>query len=145
MPTVQELFAQCDAPVDSFDNSMLGPEFPAELDLVSRLWFRCGYRPGIGAYLNFFLLRELHHDARHELPAALQDVQVDGDVLLHDGSLHPRRDRFGRPPTGGISSPKVRDMLRQIQKRHQNVKIPPWMQTYFGSACWRTWRSSARR
>ena len=56
--TPQELFAQFDPPYETFDNSMLGTEFPAELDLVSRLWFRCGYRPGIGAYLNFFLLRE---------------------------------------------------------------------------------------
>ena len=35
----QELVAQFDPPYETFDNSMLGPEFPAELDLVSRLWF----------------------------------------------------------------------------------------------------------
>src|SRR6185436_16001601 len=58
MGMYQELFARFDPPFEAFDNSMLGPEFPAELELVSRFWFRCGYRPGIGAYLNFFLLRE---------------------------------------------------------------------------------------
>src|SRR2546428_785578 len=38
----------------------------------------------------------------------------------------------GRMPTGGISSAKVRETLHQIQKRHQRVEIPMWMQTYFG-------------
>lgn len=38
----------------------------------------------------------------------------------------------GATPTGGISSEKVRGMLRQIQQRHQRVNIPIWMQTYFG-------------
>ena len=39
-----DLYRQLDPPYERFDGSMLGPEFPAELDLVSRLWFRCGYR-----------------------------------------------------------------------------------------------------
>jgi hypothetical protein len=46
--THRELFQAFDPPYERFDHSMLGPHFAAELDLVSRLWFRCGYRPGIG-------------------------------------------------------------------------------------------------
>lgn len=38
----------------------------------------------------------------------------------------------GLQPTGGISSAKVRDTLAQIQRRHQRINIPSWMQTYFG-------------
>jgi hypothetical protein len=38
----------------------------------------------------------------------------------------------GVNPTGGLSSAKVREMLREIQRRHQRVQIPAWMQTYFG-------------
>ena len=58
VPYYLELYREFDPPYERFERSMLGLEFPAELDLVSRLWFRCGYRPGIGAYLNFFLLRD---------------------------------------------------------------------------------------
>src|SRR5262249_4795208 len=58
VPAYLDLYRQFDPPFERFGRSMLGAQFAAELDLVSRLWFRCGYRPGIGAYLNFFLLRD---------------------------------------------------------------------------------------
>ncbi len=45
-----------DLPYRNFQRSDLGDDFAAQLKLVSRLWFACGYRPGIAAYLNFFLL-----------------------------------------------------------------------------------------
>jgi hypothetical protein len=38
----------------------------------------------------------------------------------------------GATPSGGISSPKVRELLRGIQERHARIGIPAWMQTYFG-------------
>ena len=62
-----ELFQRFDPPYQRFENSMLGAGFAAELDTVSRMWFACGYRPGIGAYLNFFLLRDfiVTHDTAH--------------------------------------------------------------------------------
>jgi hypothetical protein len=132
MPCYQDLFAQFDPPCEKFDNSMLGAEFPAELDLVSRLWFRCGYRPGIGAYLNFFLLRDFFatHDTnyppRFKTFKAMATSFYQTDLFIRDIT------DSGAQPTGGISSPKVRQMLHQIQERHQRVKIPPWMQTYFG-------------
>jgi hypothetical protein len=69
-PVYLELYRRFDPPYENFERSMLGPEFPAELELVSRLWFRCGYRPGIGAYLNFFLLRDF--------------------ITTHDGNFPPR-------------------------------------------------------
>ncbi|MGH7319824.1 MAG: hypothetical protein ACRELA_09420 [Candidatus Rokuibacteriota bacterium] len=54
-------------PLERFDDAALGDRFADELALVSRLWFACGYRPGIAAYLNFFLLREfiVTHDRVH--------------------------------------------------------------------------------
>jgi len=108
VPISLELYRSFDPPYEKFERSLLGPQFAAELDLVSRLWFRCGYRPGIGAYLNFFLLRDF--------------------ITTHDTNFPPRFKSL----TGGISSAKVRDMLHAIQERHVKVRIPPWMQTYFG-------------
>src|SRR5262245_19063990 len=132
MATVQELFAQFEAPFEKFDNTMLGPEFPAELDIVSRFWFRCGYRPGIGAYLNFFLLRDfitthdLNYPPRFATFKSMATSFYQTDLFIRDVT------DSGATPTGGISSAKVRESLLQIQKRHQRVEIPAWMQTYFG-------------
>jgi len=132
MATYHELFAQFDPPYETFDNFMLGSEFPVELDLVSRLWFRCGYRPGIAAYLNFFLLRDFittHDDnypPRFETFKSMAASFYRTDLFIRDVT------DSGRMPTGGISSAKVRETLHQIQKRHQRVEIPMWMQTYFG-------------
>jgi hypothetical protein len=132
MTAYLEIFAQFDPPYEKFDNSMLGAEFPAELELVSRFWFRCGYRPGIGAYLNFFLLRDfitthdLHYPPRFATFKSMATSFYKTDLFIRDVT------DSGVQPTGGISSEKVRSMLRQIQKRHQRVEIPIWMQTYFG-------------
>jgi len=132
MSAPPDLFKQCDPPFETFDNSMLGPEFPAELDLVSRFWFRCGYRPGIGAYLNFFLLRDFitTHDNNYP-PRFATFKSMAKSFYMTDLFIRDVTDS-GVQPTGGISSEKIRGMLRQIQKRHQNVTIPTWMQTYFG-------------
>jgi hypothetical protein len=128
----QELFAQCDPPYATFDNSMLGPDFPAELDLVSRFWFRCGYRPGIGAYLNFFLLRDFitTHDTNYP-PRFATFKSMATSFYRTDLFIRDVTDS-GAQPTGGISSANVRGMLAQIQQRHRKVEIPVWMQTYFG-------------
>jgi len=127
-----EIYKTFDPPYERFDNSQLGAEFPAELDLVSRLWFRCGYRPGIGAYLNFFLLRDFitTHDTafppRFKTFKAMATSFYMTDLFIRDVT------DSGAKPTGGISNPKVRETLHHIQQRHKNVKIPEWMQTYFG-------------
>src|SRR5918911_1536573 len=132
MPAYLDLYRQFDPPFERFERHMLGDEFAAELDLVSRLWFRCGYRPGIGAYLNFFLLRDFirTHDTnfapRFASFKSMADSFYRTDLFIRDVT------DSGAKPTGGISSAKVRDMLRAIQERHVKVKIPPWMQTYFG-------------
>jgi hypothetical protein len=127
-----DAFGRFDPPYGRFEPSMLGPVFAAELDLVSRLWFRCGYRPGIGAYLNFFLLRDFItiHDTNY--PPRFRSL---GSMAA---SFH-RTDLFiravtdsGREPTGGISGPKVRELLKSIQERHDRVQIPHWMEAYFG-------------
>jgi hypothetical protein len=130
-----DLHRQLDPPYEGFDNSMLGPAFPAELELVSRLWFRCGYRPGIGAYLNFFLLRDfiLTHDTSYAPRFAsfrsMAKSFYETDLFIRDVT------DSGAKPTGGISSAEVRGLLRQIRERHQRVRIPSWMQTYFGFTC----------
>jgi hypothetical protein len=132
MPSYQELYAQFESPYGSFDNSMLGPEFAAELDLVSRLWFRCGYRPGVGAYLNFFLLRDFitTHDRAH--PPRFKSFRSMATSFYQTDLFIRDVTDSGLNPTGGISAATVRDTLAKIQKRHQRLKIPLWMQTYFG-------------
>lgn len=132
MSAHEPLYRELDPPYAEFDTSMLGPEFPAELDLVSRLWFRCGYRPGIGAYLNFFLLRDFitTHDTnyppRFKTFKSMATSFYQTDLFIRDVT------DSGAQPTGGISSPKVRELLRHIQQRHRQIEIPLWMQSYFG-------------
>jgi hypothetical protein len=127
-----EIYRRLDPPYETFDRSMLGAEFAAELDLVSRLWFRCGYRPGIGAYLNFFLLRDFitTHDAN--FPPRFASLKSMAESFYRTDLFIRDVTDSGAQRTGGISSAKVRAMLQAIQKRHVKVKIPPWMQTYFG-------------
>ena len=132
MASYQELYARFDPPYERFDNAMLGPEFPAELDLVSRLWFRCGYRPGVGAYLNFFLLRDFitTHDRAH--PPRFKSFKSMANSFYQTDLFIREVTDSGLKPTGGISSAAVRDTLARIQTRHRRIGIPQWMQTYFG-------------
>ncbi|MFN2644892.1 MAG: hypothetical protein ABR570_07875 [Burkholderiales bacterium] len=126
------MYRRFDPPYERFERSMLGPEFAAELDLVSRLWFRCGYRPGIGAYLNFFLLREFIQTHDTNFPPRFASLRLMAESFYRTDLFIRDVTDSGARPTGGISSAKVRDVLRAIQERHVKVKIPPWMQTYFG-------------
>jgi hypothetical protein len=127
-----EIYRQFDAPFEAFENSMLGAEFGEELATVSRLWFGCGYRPGIAAYLNFFLLRDfiLTHDTafppRFASFRSMADSFYQTDLFIRDVT------DSGARPTGGISSRAVRSLLAGIMKRHQKISIPAWMMTYFG-------------
>jgi hypothetical protein len=127
-----ELYRRFDPPYESFHRSMLGPEFPAELDLVSRLWFRCGYAPGIGAYLNFFLLRDFIATHDGNFPPRFASMRSMAESFYRTDLFIRDVTDSGVQPSGGISSARVRGMLHAIQKRHVDVKIPPWMQTYFG-------------
>lgn len=133
-PELARLFARIDAPQVSFSTDLLGREFPAELATVSALWFRCGYRPGIGAYLAFFLLRDfvVLHDtsapARFASPKAMAKSFYATDLFIREVT------DSGREPSGGISSPKVRDLLARIMTRHKVVRIPTWMMTWFAWA-----------
>jgi hypothetical protein len=127
-----ELYRSFDPPCDRFDNAMLGAGFASELDLVSRLWFRCGYRPGIGAYLNFFLLRDFitTHDSNY--PPRFRSFKAMADSFYRTDLFIREVTDSGVAPSGGLSSARVCGMLHAIQERHVKVKIPPWMQTYFG-------------
>src|SRR2546422_10813392 len=117
-------------PYERFDNAMLGAEFPAELDLVSRLWFRCGYRPGIGAYLNFFLLRDFISTHDTNFPPRFRSLRSMADSFYQTDLFIREVTDSGAKPSGGISSAKVRELLRRIQQRHERIGIPAWMQTY---------------
>ncbi len=127
-----ELYQQFGPPHVDFDRRLLGPEFPRELETVSRLWFSCGYRPGIAAYLNFFLLREfiVTHDTafppRFQTFASMAKSFYQTDLFIREIT------DSGARPTGGISSEAVRATLKGIMKRHQRISIPDWMMTYFG-------------
>ena len=127
-----ELHRQFDPPYESFDNSMLGPDFADELATVSRLWFACGYRPGIAAYLNFFLLRDfiVTHDTA--FPPRFQSFRSMADSFYRTDLFIRDVTDSGLKPTGGISSKNVRAMLKDIMQRHRNISIPDWMMTHFG-------------
>src|SRR5712691_7054201 len=132
MTAYLDLHQRFEPPYERFDNAMLGAEFPAELDLVSRLWFRCGYRPGIGAYLNFFLLRDFITTHDTNFPPRFKSFRSMADSFYQTDLFIREVTDSGAKPSGGISSARVRELLGQIQRRHANVKIPSWMQTYFG-------------
>ena len=127
-----DLYQSFDPPYERFDNTLLGADFPAELDLVSRLWFRCGYRPGIAAYLNFFLLRDFitTHDTR--FPPRFKSLRSMANSFYQTDLFIREVTDSGARPSGGISSRRVREQLKGIQRRHDRIGIPPWMQTYFG-------------
>jgi hypothetical protein len=127
-----ELYRAFDPPCERFERGLLGPDFAAELDLVSRLWFRCGYRPGIGAYLNFFLLKDFIRTHDGNYPPRFRSLRSMADSFYQTDLFIREVTDSGAQPSGGISGAKVRELLHRIQARHAKVRIPPWMQTYFG-------------
>jgi len=127
-----ELFQSFEPPYERFDRSLLGAQFAAELDLVSRLWFRCGYRPGIGAYLNFFLLKDFIRTHDTNFPPRFRSLRTMADSFYQTDLFIREVTDSGAKPSGGISSARVRELLKRIQERHAKIRIPPWMQTYFG-------------
>lgn len=130
--THMTLYRRMEPPLESFAPDDLAPDFPPQLALVSRLWFACGYRPGIGAYLNFFLLADfiVRHDTA--FPPRFASFRTMADSFYRTDLFIRDVTDSGLKPTGGISSPSVRAELEQIMRRHQAVRIPPWMMTYFG-------------
>lgn len=127
-----DLFHKMDPPWEKFDRAVLGPDFAKELETVSGFWFRCGYRPGIAAYLNFFLLKDfitLHDDAappRFQSFKSMANSFYQTDLFIRDVT------DSGLKATGGVSSETVRTLLKGIMDRHKRVAIPGWMMTYFG-------------
>lgn len=132
-PDILRLYRKLDPPIGAdFEADMLGDEAAAELATVSRLWFACGYRPGIAAYLNFFLLAdfiETHDRAKESRFRTFRSMSksfYETDLFIRDVT------DSGPEPSPGIASDEVRAMLASIMKRHQTVGIPLWMMTYFG-------------
>ena len=127
-----ELYREFDLPYQDFNRSMLGPQFPDELQTVSRLWFSCGYNPGIASYLNFFLLRDFIQTHDQAYPPRFQSFNSMGQSFYQTDLFIRDVTDSGLKPTGGISNPSVRAKLKQIMKRHERISIPSWMMTYFG-------------
>ena len=132
MPDVATLHDALPLPLETLDASSAGASFADELGVTSRAWFACGYRPGIAAYLNFFLLRDfitLHDSA---FPARFASFKSMADSFYRTDLFIREVTDSGPQPTGGISSARVRGMLAGIMRRHAKISIPPWMMTYFG-------------
>ena len=125
-------FEQFDPPFEDFTDEQLGADFPAELETTSRMWISTGYRQGILAYLNFFLLKDfiVTHDTAYKPRflnfKAMADSFYQTDLFVRDVT------DSGKTGTGGISSPEVRKQLRGIMARHTKLSIPLWMMSYFG-------------
>jgi len=129
---VESLFAAIEPPYPAFDRAILGGEFPGELATTSRLWFRCGYRPGIGAYLNFFLLADFITTHDEASPARFGSFRSMARSFAATDRFVRAVTDSGVGPTGGISARGVRALLQEIMARHAALAIPPWMMTYFG-------------
>lgn len=132
LPKAAALFARIDRPLPVITADCLGADFVQQLRTTSGLWFRCGYRPGIAAYLGFFLLRDfvVLHDER--APARFATLQAMAKSFYETDLFIRAVTDSGREPTGGISSPRVRALLRQIMARHEAARIPDWAMTWFG-------------
>ena len=132
MSNAPPIYQLLDPPYGPFDNAMLGAQFALELASVSRLWLACGYRPGIAAYLNLFLLRDfiLSHDAA--FPPRFQSFRSMARSFYRTDLFVRDMTDSGRRPMGGISSQTVRATLHGIMRRHQRIAIPHWMMRYFG-------------
>jgi hypothetical protein len=128
----EQLHLGLEAPWERFERACLGEEPAAELGTVSGLWFRCGYRPGIAAYLNFFLLRDFITLHDRAFPARFASFRSMADSFYRTDLFVRDVTDSGARPTGGISSSKVRALLRAILARHRKLSIPGWMMTYFG-------------
>ncbi len=126
------LYRRMDPPYRDFQRSDLGHDFAEQLKLVSRLWFACGYRPGIAAYLNFFLLEAfiVKHDSA--FPPRFATFKSMADSFYKTDLFIREVTDSGAHPTGGISSEKVRKTLRDLMARHRAIRIPGWMMTHFG-------------
>ncbi len=129
---IEERFATFDPPYETFTDDLLGDEADAELDVVRRYWFACGYRPGVTAYLNFFLLADfivLHDRAvarRFRSFRTMARSFYETDLFIREVT------DSGSSPSGGIANAEVRATLRSIFARHGAVGIPTWMMAYFG-------------
>ena len=129
---ITERFERMDPPFESFSGVDLGPEFAEELDTVSRMWIACGYRPGVVAYLNFFLLRDFIEIHDRADPSRFQSFRSMAESFYRTDLFVREVTDSGPHPTGGVSSRKVRALLRGIMARHRAVDIPLWMMTHFG-------------
>lgn len=131
-PEIRRRFEAFDPPYAEYTDAVLGDDADAELDVVRRYWFACGYRPGVTAYLNFFLLADfivLHDRAvarRFQSFRTMARSFYETDLFIREVT------DSGASPTGGIAAEGVRETLRAIFARHHVVGIPTWMMAYFG-------------
>lgn len=82
-----------------------------ELRTTSSLWFRSGYAPGIGAYLNFFILKDFIQTHDHAYPARFMTFRSMAESFYRTDLFIREVTDSGPHPTGGISNPAVRQTL----------------------------------
>ena len=116
-PKYLELFETFDPPFgEDFDNSMLGEEFPAELQTASRLWVETGYGQGIAGVPEFLRGRACRtHAAARKTRAQYLAPRRDGGRVVrargHILSLLPEKTRTVFAPV----YPRVRPgLLRKV-------------------------------
>ena len=126
------LHREIDPPFDEIPDGLFEGEFPRELEITSRIWFGCGYGPGVSAYLNFMLLGDMIRMHDRAAPGRFRTFRTMADTFYRTDLFIRDVTDSGQRPTGGISSPEVRKLLAKIMKRHQVHSIPDWMMTYFG-------------
>ncbi len=126
------LHGRFDRPYDRFDDSILGAGYARELDVVSRLWLRCGYRPGIAVSLNFLLLGDFMTLHEEKYASRFPTFRAMMDAFCRIDAFVRQVTDSGAQRCGGIASPEVRRVLDGVRQRHARAAIPSWMQTYFG-------------
>ena len=143
-PATTELFAQFDPPYETFDNVRLGPEFPAELDLVSRLNAQLApFRILTGIEVDIL------EDGTMDFP---DEVLAELDVVL--GAVHSRfkqsREEMTARIVRALANPHV-DILahptgRLLLKRDPyQIDIPAVLDAAARTGTWIELNASAKR
>ena len=126
------LHGRFDRPYERFDDSILGAGYARELDVVSRLWLRCGYRPGVAVSLNFLLLGDFMTLHEEKYASRFPTFRAMMNAFRRIDAFVRQVTDSGAQRCGGIASPEVRRVLDGVRQRHARAAIPSWMQTYFG-------------
>lgn len=128
----EELYGRLQPPFSEWDPALLGSEFIAERAATRRIWRAAGYRHGIAAYLNFFLLREviLTHDAAR--PSRFFSLYAMAHASYKTFQFMQEMTHSGFKASGGIASETVRAWIGRVDEQHRQLEVPGWVMTYIG-------------